>query len=111
MSANTCYYSRGSQHKCCTHQHYCIFNKNRVKLEKQIGEAWRKYYDLKKLHDSYLKGYYTEDIDYRFLLKKIDLVKSNISRLVLIEKKIIDGDVNGYGFMDIETISTKTTAN
>lgn len=97
---NTCYYSEGGRHKCCTHQHYCIFNENRVRLEMKIMDNWREYYSLKKLYNSYLKGDYTGELDYDFLLKKLNIVKSNISRLVLFEKKIIDGDVNGYGFLE-----------
>ena len=97
---NTCYYSEGSRHECCTHQHYCIFNEKREQLETKIMENWREYYNLKKLYNSYLKGDYIDELDYDFLLKKLNTIKSNISRLVLFEKKIINGDVNGYGFVE-----------
>ena len=98
---NTCYYSPGDdKHECCTHQHYCIFNQNRVKLEKKITSNWREYYKLKRTYGSYLKGYYTGDVDYNFLLKKLKMVKSNISRLVAIKEKIIRGDIDGYGFVE-----------
>lgn len=100
MSANTCYYSEGSKHECCTHQHYCIFNKNRIELEKTIMKNWRDYYALKELHNSYLKGYYCGNIDYSFLLKKMDLIKHNISRLVKFKQKIIDKEVDGYGILE-----------
>lgn len=65
---------------------------------------WREYDSLKKLYDSYLKGYYTGELNYEFLLKKLNVVKNNISRLVSFEKKIMKGDIDGYGCMDLETI-------
>jgi len=100
---NTCYYSSGSKHECCTHQQYCIFNQKRDQLERKIRKNWLKYYELKKIYNSYLKGYYCRDIDYDFLLKKLDLVKHNISRLVQFRNKIINGEVDGYGFEILES--------
>lgn len=36
---NKCNYSPGKNpHSTCTHPHYCIFNKNRIELEKNIQE-------------------------------------------------------------------------
>jgi len=99
---NTCNYSDGNKHECCTHPTYCIFNENRDRLERQITKLQREYYDLKRLHDNYFKGCYCGDLDFNFLLRKLDLVKHNISRMVKFRKMILDGDVNGYGFMDVE---------
>lgn len=100
---NTCYYSEGGKHDCCTHQGYCIFNENRVKLEQKIGDTLREYYELKKLRDSYLKGYYCGNIDYDFLLKKLNLLRHNISRLVQFKDKIINNEVDGYGYAVLES--------
>lgn len=61
---------------------------------------WREYDSLKKLYDSYLKGHYTGELNYEFLLKKLNVVKNNISRLVSFEKKIMKGDIDGYGFVE-----------
>ena len=103
---NTCYYSKGSKHECCTHQHYCIFNENRWNLEKQLMKNWREYSELKRLHNSYLRGDYHGDIDYDFLMRKIGSVRQNISRLTQYRTEIIEGKVKGYGYelLDIEEI-------
>lgn len=97
---NTCHYNDGSKHECCNHQHYCIFNEKRWELETKIMDTWREHDKLKRLHNSYLKGYYCGDVDYNFLLKKLDLVRHNLSRLVEYKNKIIKGEINGYGFLE-----------
>ena len=71
---NDCNYSPGDdQHECCTHNHYCIFNENRTKLEKDIHELetkLNKFENIKNaaingeiIYHSDLDSYYTINVD------------------------------------------------
>lgn len=99
MKVNTCFFD-GNSHEYCTHQHYCIFNKKREILEKEIMKTWNKYNSLKKSRDSYMVGYYSDVTDYDYLLKRINLIKIKLSRLVKFRQKILDKEVEGYGILE-----------
>lgn len=68
VDLNTCYYSPGTdKHNTCTHTHYCIFNKNRTKLETQITQLENKIKKIQKVKEAAINGeiiYNTELDDY-----------------------------------------------
>ena len=53
---NTCYYNEGSKHELCKHKHYCIFNENRIQLEKQIQELQQKIAEFEKILYDFING-------------------------------------------------------
>lgn len=95
---NDCCYSDGDKHSCCSHQHYCIFNSNRIKLEQQISKLC---YDLEynkqqlsniRNQDCYTSANYS---DTKYIIR---ILENDLRQLRLFEKKIIDGEIDGYGF-------------
>ena len=99
---NKCYWSAGSEHSCCTHPHYCIFNNNRWDLDKQLTKLWKRYNSLLKLKNSYNLGYFT-DSDYSSIISKLTVVKNDIGRLTEFKKNVLAGEVNGYGYGKVES--------
>lgn len=96
---NTCYYSLGTdKHSCCTHQHYCIFNKNRINLEKNIHqletELHKRIIDLK-----FIKNEGTSNCaDYEATKQRIKILNMDLDHLRKFRNKIINKEVQGYGF-------------
>ena len=98
---NTCYWSPGEdQHECCTHQHYCIFNNNRIQLETDItkleNELPQRTHDLK-----FIKNEGTNNCaDYEATKNRIKILNSDLEHLRKFRKKIIENtEVKGYGFI------------
>ena len=98
---NTCYWSPGTdKHSCCTHQHYCIFNNNRIKLETDIlkleNELHQRIYDLK-----FIKNEGTNNCaDYEATKNRITLLNNDLENLRKFRNKIIENKgVRGYGFV------------
>ena len=107
MNLNECSYSEGGKHTVCNHQQYCIFNGNRWKLEKKITQLQNELEELKKIKNSYILGY-TCNMEYDIIIKKIKITRQSIARLTNFKQKIIDGEINGYGILESDTISSKT---
>ena len=98
---NTCYWSPGTdKHSCCTHQHYCIFNNNRIKLETDIlkleNELHQRIYDLK-----FIKNEGTNNcVDYEATKNRITLLNNDLENLRKFRNEIIKNkEVRGYGFI------------
>ena len=101
---NTCYYSPGTdRHECCTHQHYCIFNPNRIRLETNIikleNELHQRIHDLK-----FIKNEGTNNsADYEATRERITILNTDLENLRKSRKKIIENkEVKGYGNMEIQ---------
>lgn len=98
---NTCYYSPGDdKHDACTHQHYCIFNNNRIQLETDItkleNELHQRIYDLK-----FIKNEGTNNsADYEATKNRIKILNADLEHLRNHRNKIIENkEVKGYGFV------------
>ena len=98
---NTCYYSPGTdKHSCCTHQHYCIFNPNRIQLETNItqleNELHQRIKDLK-----FIKNEGTSNCaDYEATKNRITVLNTDLEHLRKHRDKIIENkEVKGYGFI------------
>lgn len=98
---NTCYYSPGEdKHSCCTHPHYCIFNKNRERLETDINklenELHQRIYDLK-----FIKNEGTNNCaDYEATKDRIRILNEDLEHLRKFRNKIIENKgAVGYGFV------------
>lgn len=98
---NNCYWSPGKDgHSCCTHQHYCIFNKNRERLETDIikleNELHQRIYDLK-----FIKNEGTNNsADYEATKERIKILNADLEHLRKHKNKIIENkEVKGYGFV------------
>ena len=78
---NYCCYSDGNKHDCCNHQHYCVFNPNRGKLEKKLMSLIKQLNKFQKeLHSIHKGDCYTET-NYNELKDKIRLLKTDIKHL------------------------------
>ena len=53
---NNCSYSPGKNKHNCTHQHYCIFNKNRTQLEQNIHEIETKLTQFENIKNAAING-------------------------------------------------------
>lgn len=98
---NTCYYSPGTdKHSCCTHQHFCIFNPNRIRLDTDIHkletELHQRIIDLK-----FIKNEGTNNCaDYERTRERITILNNDLSNLRKSRKNIIENkEVRGYGFI------------
>ena len=96
---NTCYFSEGTKHKCCTHQHYCIFNSNRIALEKQIGQLLRRLNHLELQLSNLRSGEYFTTANYDETKKEIQIIKTDLRNLRLFENRILKKEIDGYGFI------------
>ena len=97
---NTCYYSPGTdKHSTCTHQHYCIFNENRINLEKDItkleNELHQRITDLK-----FIKNEGTNNCaDYEATKNRITVLNTDLEHLRNFRNKIIENkEVKGYDY-------------
>ena len=98
MSLNKCYYSEGSRHSCCTHQHYCIFNKKRWVLETKITSLTKEHDELNRLKNSYVVGNYVGNIEYKDIINRLEVIKEDINNLIQFKKRILGMRVEGYGY-------------
>ena len=96
---DTCYFSEGTKHECCTHQHYCIFNTNRVNLEKEIGNLLSRLADLELQLSNLRTGEYYTTANYEDTKKQITIVKTDLRNLRQFENKILKKEIDGYGFV------------
>ena len=64
-------------------------------------------YAFEKIKNSYILGY-TCNMDYDSIIKKMDITRQSITRLTTFKQKIINGEINGYGILESDTISSKT---
>ena len=97
---NTCYWSPGDdKHATCTHQHFCIFNPNRIRLDNDIHkletELHQRITDLK-----FIKNEGTNNCaDYESTKARITLLNRDLEILRKNRKKIIENkEVRAYGF-------------
>lgn len=97
---NTCYYSAGNKHDCCTHQHYCIFNPKRTELSERITKVQSQLEFWKNVLSNLLVGDCYVDKGYKEVKKKIDVLELDLKQLRLFELKVINGDIDGYGFLE-----------
>lgn len=97
---NNCYYSTGTdKHSCCTHQHYCIFNENRIRLETDItqleNELHQRIHDLKFIKNEGTKN----SADYKATKERITILNTDLDNLRKFRKEIIENkEVKGYGY-------------
>lgn len=99
---NECWYQEGEPHHgACTHPNYCIFNKNRIRLESQIGEIERDLelveWQLSNFHSIHL------DKNYADLKKEKNILRDDLERLQFFRAKIIDSEVKEYGYEVLES--------
>ena len=97
---NTCYWSPGNdKHTCCTHQHFCIFNENRIRLDNDIHkletELHKRITDLK-----FIKNEGTPNsADYEATRERITILNNDLEILRKSRQKIIENkEVKGYGY-------------
>lgn len=96
---NTCYYSQGQdKHSCCTHQHYCIFNKHRITLEKQINNLSNELHSHTRALNALKTGRTYTNEDYKKTKEAITLLNEDLENLRKFEKKIKNKEVKGYGY-------------
>lgn len=100
MIHNTCQYSPGpDKHILCSHQHYCIFNKNRIRLETDItkleNELHQRIYDL-----NFIKNEGTSNcVDYEVTKNRIRILNEDLEHLRNFRNKIIENkEAKGYGY-------------
>ena len=96
--SNTCYYSDGDKHSLCPHQHYCLFNDKRTVLEKQITKLLNKReYHKQQLNNLRSMECYTSS-DYETTKKDLNIIENDLRQLRLFQKKILDKEIDGYGY-------------
>lgn len=97
---NTCYYSPGDdKHSCCTHPHYCIFNKNRERLETDINKLENELHQ--RIHDlKFIKNEGTSNCaDYEATKNRIRVLNEDLEHLRNFRNKIIENkESKGYGY-------------
>lgn len=95
---NTCYYSPGNdKHSCCTHQHYCIFNKNRIMLETEINNLSKELHSHIQSLNALKNGKHYTNANYRETKEAIKLLNEDLNRLRKFEKRIKNKEVKNYG--------------
>ena len=101
QNVNTCYYSPGTdKHSCCTHPHYCIFNKNRINLETNITQLENELHQ--RIHDlKFIKNEGTNNsADYEATKERIKILNTDLEHLRNHRNKIIENKESiGYGFI------------
>lgn len=102
MSLNKCFYSDGGKHECCTHPHYCIFNRKRDALERKLTELLKEYKQLNTLRVSYILGYYV-NVEYDEIIRKMSIVEDDIKQLNKFKKNILEKRIDGYGYEVLES--------
>lgn len=97
---NTCYYSDGSKHKCCTHSHYCIFNPKRIELQDKITKLEKKLEHWRLQLSNFLTGEFYTSESYATIKQNVKLTESDLRQMRLFEMKVLNGDIDGYGFLE-----------
>lgn len=93
---NTCYYSEGTGHSCCTHPFYCIFNNNRFQHEKEINDVLCELDFSKSLLKMMEAGFVFFNMDYDGVVKLVDMLVEDLSMLMEFDRKIKGNEVDGY---------------
>lgn len=81
---NICYYSKGTKHELCSHQNWCIFNPERIKLEETIITISKL---LKKAEKQYNKQLINGD-ELIFTEEDLESIKNDLKNLKEYEKKV-----------------------
>ena len=102
MKMNKCYYSEGSKHSCCTHPHYCIFNKKRWILEKKLTELFKEYKKWDTLRIGYVLGNYVP-MEYDEIIRKMNVIEEDIKQLNRFKQKVLAERIDGYGHEILES--------
>lgn len=97
---NTCYYSEGGKHDCCNHSHYCIFNPKRAELESKITKLEKKLAHWRLQLSNIISGDCYTSESYATIKKNVKLLENDLRELRLFEFKVINGDIDGYGFLE-----------
>ena len=82
---NICYYSKGNKHELCPHQNWCIFNPERIQLEKTIQKISLL---LKKAEKQYNQQLINGD-ELIFTEEDLESIKNDLKNLKEYEKKVI----------------------
>lgn len=93
---DTCYYSKGTKHDCCTHQHYCIFNSKRTELERQLQLITDELQHHEQQINNLRSGECYTDVDYEETKNKIRILRLDLKQLRLFQLKAIKGEIDGY---------------
>lgn len=99
INYNTCYYSPGTRHSCCTHSYYCIFNNNRINLENQINTLSNELHMHINNLNALKNGKTYTNANYGETKESIKLLNDDLNRLREFEKRIKNKEVKGYGYM------------
>lgn len=100
MIHNTCQYSPGpDKHILCSHQHYCIFNKNRIRLDTDINKLESELHE-KITNLKFIKNEGTDNCaDYEATKNRIRILNEDLENLRNFRTRIIENkEVKGYGF-------------
>ena len=87
---NECNYSPGKdKHTLCTHPHYCIFNKKRIQLEKNIHELEKELHD--KIHSlNFIKKEGTDNSENPDEIEnRIKILNEDLNKLKKFRNKMI----------------------
>lgn len=95
-----CYYSDGSKHDCCTHQHYCMFNPKLGELEAKIDDLEKKLNHWRLQLSNFISGEYYTNVAYATIKDNIKILENDLRQLRLFELKIINREIDGYGFLE-----------
>lgn len=99
---NTCYYSPGTdQHSTCTHPHYCIFNPNRIDLEKNITKLENELHQRINELNFIKKEGTNNSADYEVTKNRIRYLNADLERLRKHRENIIKMEVKEYGFIQL----------
>ena len=100
---NTCYWSPGEdKHSCCTHPHYCIFNPNRIRLDKNIHDLETELH--KRINDlNFIKKEGTSNTaDYKTTKARIKYLNADLEHLRKHKNKMIKNEVKAYGYLETQ---------
>lgn len=95
---NECYHSPGDdKHSCCTHPTYCIFNPNRIRLEKNIHTIKSELQQRKKDLEFINSEGTPNSADYLQTKARIKYLNADLQHLRKHKNKIIKNKVKAYG--------------
>ena len=81
---NICYYSKGNKHELCPHRNWCIFNPERIQLEKTIQKISLL---LKQAEKQYNQQLINGD-ELIFTEEDLEVIKNDLKNLKEYEKKV-----------------------
>lgn len=94
-----CNYSKGNKHQFCKHPYYCIFNNNRIQLEKRILNLQQKIQKTEQnIQFIEYEGTTNSEGDYHDLKEDLKIYNNDYKKLEDFENKIKKGMVKRYGF-------------